>query len=444
MINIMYTNTEIKERQSRLPLMEISSRFMRNNRIKDTKVNVKIGTWVRTFEIQKNEELTEKTITIQKGSLPFEIPTDLLYEMKYEHNTLHIGPVIAFIAVKKNKNLTLKVLEKNKNRFEDYSEIGGLLFVCAGEAVDFSKDTIEGYYYNPIATDAVTRWKKGEFPFPDSIFKKLTLPLEKESRLQAILGNKVFNTNRFSKLDLWRAFSTSPKLNKYLPYTSRYDSKEDLQWMLQDFETVYIKPVSGSKGIGIFMIMKEGNTIIVNNYKKEKQSFHSLSEVDQYLRSMIKGNAYLIQQGIPTTYKNKHVDFRFYFQKDYSHRWICQGSIGRVGQEGSIITNLQQIAHLTEGLRAIKIVFHVKENEAKRILNEAIEVCMKLCEELHGKLGHYGDIALDVIIDQHYKPWILEVNNGYGTKSLEAIQNTDLLKRLKTTPFQYAKSLAGF
>ncbi|WP_239454316.1 YheC/YheD family protein [Bacillus suaedaesalsae] len=443
-MKIIYKNNRIEGRKSELPIIELSSSFMKKNIINEGTINVKFGNWLGTFTLKKNEQLTENVIALEKKSLPFDIPAHLPYEMNYKGNTLHIGPIIAFIAVKKTRNLTHKLLEQNKDRFEDYKEIGGLLFVCSGDAIDFSKETIEGYYYNPNATDALTRWKKGTFPFPDSIFKKLTLPMEKERELQKKLENKVFNTNRFSKLDLWRAFSSNNNLRNYLPYTIEYESIGALSRMVQNFETVYVKPVIGLKGIGIFMIKYEEDYFSITNHEKEKKYFKSISEVDLYLTTIIGNERYLIQQGIPTIHKNKHVDFRLYFQKDKYHRWVCQGTLGRVGQEGSVITNLQQIAHLADGLKAIKIVFHESEEEAKRILYETINVCIHLCQALQGKLGHYGDIALDVIIDQHQKPWILEVNNGYGTKSLRALNDMDLLKRLKTTPFQYAKSLAGF
>lgn len=444
LIKIIYTATKVEKEELRLPIIELSSKFMNENRIKHGVIYVKFGKWIGSFKINKNDQLARNTIGLQEKSLPFDIPLHLYYEMKFKDDTLHIGPIIAFIAVKKKANLTLKLLEQNKDRFENYEDIGGLLFVCAWESIDLSKETIEGYYYNPHATDVLTRWKKGYFPYPDAIFKKLTLPWEKEKQLQLKLENKIFNTNRFTKLDLWNVFSSNHYLKKYLPFTIEYKSKMDLVSMLESYDTIYCKPVSGSKGNGIYMIKKEAGAVSITNSKKEKKYLNRREEVNLYLESIMNNERYLLQQGIPTLYRNKHVDFRLYLQKDKDNQWVCQGTVGRVGQEGSVITNLQQIAHLTDGLKAIKVVFHVTEEEAKRILHDTIKVCMNLCEALQGKLGHYGDIALDVIIDQYQKPWILEVNNGYGTKSLQVLNDTEMLKRLKTTPFQYAKHLAGF
>jgi hypothetical protein len=177
---------------------------------------------------------------------------------------------------------------------------------------------------------------------------------------------------------------------------------------------------------------------------KEKKRFKSIEQVNELIEKMVPTAKYIIQQGVPTVYKNKQFDFRLYFQKNKQMEWVCQGIIGRVAQEESIVTNLKHIAHLTTGDKTIKIVFKVGDIEAKAIMNQTVEVCKELCKLLDQRLGHFGDVALDVIIDHTFKPWILEVNNLYGKKSLYHLQEYEVINKLNITTMEYATFLAGF
>ena len=428
-----------------LPIVHLSTKFINEHHIETNEVFIKMGKWQKAFQVQENKKLNVQEIMLSKEEFSYNIPEDLPFEARVEGNSILLGPVIAFIAKKKNSSLTLKTLNNFLLRLNKYNEIGGLIYICSAEGVDVTNQTINGYAYNPNARTGTDCWIGGHFPFPDSIFKKIRLPNQLELSLQQVIGDNLFNTNFFNKLQFWQVCASNERIRGFIPLTKTYSSVATLNEMITRFDTVYVKPVSGMKGIGIFMIAKDKDeSLIVANHYNEKKRFNSVFNVKLYLDKEIGNQRYMIQQGIPTRYKNKNVDFRLYFQKDKSKKWICQGSLGRVAKEESIVTNLNHISHLSDGEKAIKIVFNVNKQTASTILHSTILICTEICEELDKRLGHYGDVALDVIIDETYKPWVLEVNNLYGVKSLDILQDKETLNKLRTTPLEYAKTLAGF
>jgi hypothetical protein len=422
----------------------LSTAFLRKNGIKTGKVILEIGAWSKEFIIKINNAIPKDSILVSKRDIPFDLPEELSYEMKIEGNSIRLGPVICFVPKKRATDLTIKAFRNYENRLNNYLQIGGLIFIVAGDSVDPNKSTLSGYYFNPNGTKISERWVKGEFPYPDAIVNKSVLPHHIEAHLQKITNNRLFNTGKINKLTLWNACSTNRKLQNFVPVTIEFQSTEDLRQMIYQFNIVYLKPTVGKQGNGITMVKKELHGFQVITDDKKKKNVNSFVELKQFLDQVLLKRTYIIQQGIPTTYNSKHVDFRFYFQKNDQKNWVCQGSLGRVAHEESIVTNLKHLAHLADGEKTIKIVFKVSNDEAKTILASAINVCKGICEELDKKGGHFGDIALDVIIDKNHKPWILEINNLYGTKSLEILDDKETLLKLRTTPFEYAKALAGF
>lgn len=451
MIKIVYLNSSKPIKKSsinkkdkiELQKIRLSDGFIKKYQLNFDKIILHFGNWKQEFERMDDNTLSDQEIGLPKGSLAISIPETLIFEIRVQGNIVHIGPFIVFIAKKSSQHLSEKNLEDYKSRFNHYETINGLVLICSSEDIDIHKQTISGYYYNPSAEKANEKWLKGIFPYPDAVFKKIRIPSKQEVNLRKTLGNKVFNTNSFSKLDLWKACSSDEKVRKLLPVTEKYQTVADLEAMLDKFSTVYLKPIRGMKGIGIYLVKQDPNGFILINHQKDKYLLKTIKEVEKFLGNKIK-KGYIIQQGIPTSYKNKHFDFRLYFQKTVKKKWICQGSIGRIAQEESIVTNLNHVAHLSTGEKAIKIIFKVSHTEAKLILDDTINSCIDLCNLLDKKLGHFGDVAIDVIIDHNHIPWVLEVNNMYGKRSLYIMKDNELIQTLHTTPLKYAKALAGF
>jgi glutathione synthase/RimK-type ligase-like ATP-grasp enzyme len=449
MIKVRYTFSNVKGKrktnssEGELPTIHLSKSFLQAYEIHSNVIVIKFGNWLQEFTIKQNNALSENELGFAKKHLSFLIPENVGFDIKVEDNVIHIGPFIAFIVKKKIDQLSLKTLEHYKELYHLYEENPHFVLICSGDKIDTINKKITGYYYTQ-EPKSKGKWVKGDFPYPDSVFKKTRIPAEKELDLRKATGEKLFNTSFLSKLDFWKACSKDVEVKKYLPETKRFKSVEDLGEMLTKFQTVYLKPAKGMQGNGIFVIQEEPDGIYLINNKKDRKKYTTLEDIMDALERFLPKQVYILQQGVPTIYKNKKYDFRLYFQKNYEKKWICQGSVGRVAQEGSIITNLKQVAHIANGEKTLQIIYKVDERKAKRIMNDTIEACKSVCKMIDQESGHFGDIALDLIIDENYKPWVLEVNTLYGKKSLNITKDVELKKKLYITPFEYAAALAGF
>jgi hypothetical protein len=60
--------------------------------------------------------------------------------------------------------------------------------------------------------------------------------------------------------------------------------------------------------------------------------------------------------------------------------------------------------------------------------------------------NHLGDAAVDLVIDENNKVWLLEVQLNYAAE-IKAKRTEDeqlILPSILSTPFEYAKALAGY
>ncbi|CAN0223319.1 unnamed protein product, partial [Chrysoparadoxa australica] len=223
------------------------------------------------------------------------------------------------------------------SRFANYEKINGLIYVCAADSVISDSKTIEGYFYHE------ERWVSGTFPYPGSLYKRVRVSESILLELKNHLGDKIFNSNYFNKWQLWEHVSTHSTAKQYVPRTIEYHSLEDLEKMIDTFDVIYMKPKTGMKGHGIVSVQKTSAGVKFTNRKKEISIFKSVKEAEDYINKVIKNKGYILQQGVPTLFESRNVDFRMYLQKNEKKEWICQGLIGRFSKPNSIITNMKMV-----------------------------------------------------------------------------------------------------
>jgi hypothetical protein len=424
----------------------ISTDIKQDYQISSHKMPVYFGQWNKKMKVITNDLLPEGTIELPKrlGEL-FTIPLGLPYELIVTDGKLMIGPVIAYLVKKRKRNLTIKSLKKFSSRFKDYQNINGLIYISAADGIDINNKTIEGYYYNPHTLNDKDRWVSGTFPYPGAIYKKITLPKSVQNDLQDTIGDRMFNSNFFNKWQFYTTLSSDENTKQFVPETRLLKEFSNIEEMLKKHSTIYMKPLGGMQGKGIFVISKTNKGIKVVDRRKNEHHFNRFQDAEKIINNLINNKDYLIQQGVPTTFKKQHVDFRLYMQKGPSKEWDCPGIVGRFAKKKSIITNLKFVDSLLTGHNAIKKLFNVKDKEASKITDQMVSAGTKICSFLDKEIGHFGDVAIDMIIDENRQIWVLEINNRtYGMKSLKLMKEEEKFTKIKTTPFEYAKALAGF
>ena len=422
----------------------ISKKISDKYNINDSIKIVKVGSWEKEMIIKVDEALVGDiiclpTYLIGACGLPTELPCELLVC----NHKIEIGPVIAMVAFRDKKEMTYKSLEKLKPRFLRYHQVNGLVFVCAANCIIPGADKIEGYCYNPNPQTARGQWIFGEFPFPNVVYKRVPIDTNRFNYLASKVGNRVINSNFFLKADLAAECEKDKEFASYFPHTEILRDEHQIRAIITKFQAAYIKPSNGSQGEGIYkvsfdqherlkLIDRDKNIIIISNSNKLRN----------YLGTWRK-KEYIIQEAIHPI-NNKTIDFRVYVQKNGLKKWVCQGMIGRIAKIDTIITNLKYVDRVIEGQIAIQKLLHVERQEALELEQRIYDHCIGVCMEIDKRFGTYGDVAVDVIVDSSLRVWILEINKVYGYNGVKKIKNKQLLDTLYSTPFDYAKAMAGF
>lgn len=119
--------------------------------------------------------------------------------------------------------------------------------------------------------------------------------------------------------------------------------------------------------------------------------------------------------------------------------------IARFGGTGSITSNIGLSGMAKRGKEALKEIFNLTEDATNIMEKEIIDVCIKACETLNNTIGHYGDLGIDIIIDENQKVWILEINKlHYHPYPVYALNDRQLYFDIASKPLRYANALSGF
>ncbi|WP_205668523.1 YheC/YheD family protein [Ammoniphilus sp. CFH 90114] len=436
-------------------------------------LTVKIGQWVKEVRVKCKDEVEDDAIDISSSTFNgLTIPQGLHYEIRMDRNTLVFGPVIAIVVRK--KRLTRSLLNELKVYFSEYEKIKGLLYVCTEANINKSNKTIKGYSYNPYRNNG-SCWERGVFPFPQVVFQRYHM---KRSTRKALTEAKciVFNEYFFNKWEFWKWMEPHPQVKKYVPYTQKLDSIKDLDFMLDRFGKVMLKPNLGSLGIGIIQaeklsqdqylftcpLMKDSLHIIhrftscpreqewlIENIKKEnyivyRKQVNNMEELHRFINTLIKHD-YLIQQAVMAKkYNNRCVDFRVILQKGKEKSWEKTAIIARVGKVDSVISNFTMAGFALSAKEAYKTIFQLNETQVKEKEREIIQVCRNVCNIIE-QYGVYGDVGIDVMLDCDLNVWIIEINKRhFHDYPLFALKDEALYRKVCTTPIEYAKALTGF
>jgi hypothetical protein len=408
---------------------------------------LQVGIWKQEVEVEIHSGIPENTIGLSSTiKLPFQLPEHLPYEIEMKGRKLHLGPVIAFMTFKEERDITPESLNAYKDYLSSYSDIRGLIYICAANKTYSSAQTIEGYYYDPAAKEDETPWKYGFFPYPDVIYRKIDVKKPVYDRIISKIGENMFNSYLFNKWELWQWLSPYPYLREHLPYTQQLKNVQSLDHMLSLYGAVYLKPIETRNEKRLFKVDQTCGGYCFVDESAGERCFPSQEEAAEFLNGLITHEDYLIQQAVSAKrYGDHRLDFRVILQKNSSKHWNCSGIIARLGDITGITANFDRSGIFLTGKEALRKVFQMNEREVFLKEQEMMDLCISACKTLDKCGGNYADLAIDMIIDESLKVWLMDIHQLHDHKlPLYSIQDRQMYLKVVTTPFEYAKSLAGF
>lgn len=436
--NFLYTMVFNKNLENEVLLNPTTLASMK---IEKSTIILQYGSFSKTLTILLDDKVGDGEI-----QLPTNLSNDLsIIDLPYEYivtdNHIQIGPIIGFLVYS-------RYIEDPKQqllRLKDYDMIKGLVFMFRPTEIDSEKNTLTGFYYDPASNE----FKQGIFPYPSVVFNRIPLREKRYQQLKKRVGNNIFNYpyRNIDKLSFWDKMKIVPKLKKYLPITKAFNGVKSLLSIFKKYDSVYLKPVSMAGGKGIIQAKKLDDGFLLTDYNGESFHLKSVKELNTALKKHLLNRTYIIQQEIESfTNTGEKIDFRIYIQKDYTMKWKFSGIETKIAKSGSVVSNSKYRARIEPGELAISKYYNLSKEETEKKINEITNVCILVLKRME-KQGHLlGDAAVDFILDKSANLYLLEVQIDYAAE-IKAFREEDeqrVLPYILTTPFEYAKALAGF
>ena len=403
------------------------------------------GSQKHYVKIRISPEISQDILLLSENTIEqLLLPGYPVYEICSNQKEIIIGPYIGLLLSNSDRRLTVKRLQKILIYVREYAKLHGAVVVFALNKVDRNNRRIEGYCYNPVQKC----WQKGIFPYPAAIYRTIGLSMEWKNHFLSVIGDKIFNNRFFNKWEMYQWFSKEPAVNRHLPYTELYRSPQDVFAMLDRFPQIYLKPVFGLQGRGIFKICRENRKLLFK-YREKKEnhqlSFETAAESETFLSKQIRPGRFLIQQAIDLLeHKGKLIDFRCILQKNQANAWVCQAIIGRSGVKDSIVSNISS-GGLAFPAHYLLEKLSLPEESSALLRAKMTELAITVCNKLDEFGINCGTLGLDIGIDQQRQLWLIEINNRDPDPGIALdAHDLDLYHTLKSGPLYYAKFLAGF
>jgi len=392
-----------------------------------------------------SKELDKSTISISGDVIDrFRLQTNGKYELQRKDNNIIIGPLIGILAAGSKRGLKRK--KSGLSRYVHfYEQIGGSLIAFSLAGFNKNDSLVHGYLYDP---DSNTR-KKGVYPFPQAVFNRIKLRKKWRNYLESMIGDKFFNSYYCDKWKVHQLLYLNEEIRHHIPKTSLYQTSEDIYGFLKQHPTVYIKPIRGSLGKGIYQLSKTKIGYVVRTRKRSGnvvKNFRTSNQVNNYLLKKLKRNNYVLQEALDLAFNRKVHDFRLIMVKDQAGNWRDLGLLGKYGPENSVVSNWSNGdgGNIEVGEKTLKRLFNLTDNEAETIRKKMADMAILAAKELDSYY-HYGNFGVDIGIDRDKNIWILEMNNrdphhhgAGGAERWDIVYNACLSNML------YAKKLTGF
>lgn len=210
-----------------------------------------------------------------------------------------------------------------------------------------------------------------------------------------------------NKLDKINALLADPFIARHVPETMEYEA-DNLWKMLRKHRTVYVKPVKGHMGLGIFRIKKLSEAsyeISSANYIQQVRGTQLVPQVT----ALVGDKDYFLQQGIDlATYKNCPFDIRLVLQRPYKVWRLTLTSAKVANREDAVVTNVAQ------GATDYPLHDILKQYDQRRNSLVTFRELVDLSHQIASVLGsnfRMKRVGLDMALDKKGRIWFLEGNN---------------------------------
>ncbi|MCM3628637.1 YheC/YheD family protein [Paenibacillus glycanilyticus] len=331
----------------------------------------------------------------------------------YQEQAIRLGPVVGVV-------LNSSKFEGISNHFlrSHTSKYPMLLYKFNPAAIGWKSYKVRGTFL--VRKGKSLKWRKAAAPFPNVIYNQIksrkiyqTALYKRFFKYLRKAGSTIFNHNYFDKGDMYAFISNDTQLKAYLPLSYISPSADQIEELLAMTPSVFLKPLKGSGGQGIYKISRTtgetpyyceavfGNTQI-------RKSYATLSLLLQ--NHVQKLSSYLVQQGVELMrYGPDFFDLRIQLNKDGKNEWVVTAIGANINHPSKITTHGGWIK---TGSYVLNEVF---QQQAAGIEEKIAALSMRIGYVLEKGYGHeLGDLGIDLGVDRDGRVWIFEANSAPG------------------------------
>lgn len=421
-------------------------------------INIRAGNLVVTTHmiITPNEKETYMLSPGLIRALNLNIRTKLQLRYHSEAGMLHIGPIIGIFTtyLPNSSEFAADSTQAELIFLSNLSRsLTAQIYVFTPSHIDWKRQIVRGFTYQQLSTEQGI-WISDLYPLPDVVYDRVasrssesrTMVRSTKKRLMSLPYLKYFNPAFLNKWRVYQLLAANPELHPYLPETKSLNPI-NLAEMLEKYSTLFLKPSNGSLGRGIIRVTKDVQRLKFTVYRKgiTHGIVSNHLELLNKTRQFRDGKHYIVQQGIDLIpYKHAPFDIRIIYQKNGRGEWQVGKKFVRVAPLGSSISNLSSGGQAEKLDRVFNTLYNGKAGKIKeqnQRINTLCHMVAATLETLDDSI--YGELGLDIGIDQNNLPWLIEVNSK-PRKSTVTSFSQGIVRNSFKRPLQYAIYLAGF
>ncbi len=360
------------------------------------------------------------------------------------------GPVMAILV----SNLTIQHLKKQivnpriKLLLEANKEVNLDYFYFSINRVRLPEGKIKGVCWN----DRYNLWLPKDYTLPDVLYLRGGIPSRYRDRfemfMEVLADNKtaIINYPRFNKWDLYLTISQDQVLKHHLPTTVAVNKPREIEKMLHQYDSVYLKSHLGRKGDFVLRVDKQDNEYYRYSYYKHSRNelvintVYGLPALHDEVYKFFRGKAFVIQQAIDLlTIDGRLVDMRAELQRNRYGNLEIAGIAVRLGKPHSPITTHDAAYPLDY---FFEHELHYPQERVDKIREKAEQFLFRVYDCIEKKYGEYVEIGIDFAIDANDKLWLIEANSQSTKNSLGKAYGRDVLLKAYRNILEYARYVA--
>lgn len=364
-------------------------------------------------------------------------------------NQVCLGPVIGVLV---NRQQIRRIRAKKFHQsiylhFQANHWTHCLLYYFSIEDILWRTRQIKGYLYDPLHRE----WRHDWFPLPNVIYdrcicsskQELALTEQTRQHLLGLTGISFINKGSLGKWELAKELSNFPELHSHLPVTLKYRNHTDIFKMLRLYGYIFLKSSNGYGGKEVLAIKQVKNCFHITFRKQSliTLTIKSKDKLKKLLKKFIKPKPYIVQQGIETLKLGKmHMDLRLLVQKNKQGIWKVTYNRARITVATNSIINSTLATTIVDYKQLVNHLqqYHMRHLPSEESINR---LAITIVERIEQAFGSFGELGLDLIIDQAGNIWFIEANSKPTKKvNLYLEQHTGILDQFLSV-LNYAKYL---